>query len=118
MLELARIAEYENALPGMMRELLQRLGANLIEQEVSLAMQRGTELELTTRVAHEHRYGHVIQPLVVVEGEYSVSLDGMTHGGDRLLEVNVRLRERSRRYGRRSKRVDCLSTTSGRCSTS
>ena len=30
-----------------------------------------------------------MQPLVVVEGEYSASLDGLTLGGDRLVEIKV-----------------------------
>ena len=41
------------------------------------------------RAAYERRTGLVMQPLVVVEGEYSASLDGLTLGGDRLVEIKV-----------------------------
>lgn len=63
----------------------QKLG--LKEPEVNHAMLRGIELEPAARAAYEARTGHVMQPLVLVEGEYSASLDGLTLGGDRILEV-------------------------------
>ncbi len=50
-------------------------------------MLRGTELEPAARAAYEQRTGHVMQPLVLVDGEYSASLDGLTLGGERLLEI-------------------------------
>jgi putative phage-type endonuclease len=59
----------------------------LIEQEVNPAMQRGTELEPVARAAYERQTGRVMQPLVVVDGEYSASLDGMTLGGERIVEI-------------------------------
>jgi putative phage-type endonuclease len=73
---------------------LWQLKLGLIEQEVSLAMQRGTELEPVAREAYEQRYGHVMQPLVVVDGEYSASCDGWTLAGDRVLEVKCPLNGR------------------------
>ncbi len=55
----------------------------LIEPEVTAAMLRGTELEPAARAAYEARTGLVMQPLVLIDGEYSASLDGLTLGGDR-----------------------------------
>jgi putative phage-type endonuclease len=66
---------------------LWQLKLGLIEQVVTPAMQRGTDLEPVAREAYEQRYGHVMQPLVVVDGEYSASCDGWTLAGDRVLEV-------------------------------
>jgi putative phage-type endonuclease len=63
----------------------QKLG--LVQPEVSNAMLHGTQLEPAARAAYEARTGHVMQPLVLVDGEYSASLDGLTLGGDRILEV-------------------------------
>ena len=59
----------------------------LTEPEVTAAMLRGTELEPAARAAYEARTGLVMQPLVLVEGEYSVSLDGLTLGGERIVEI-------------------------------
>jgi putative phage-type endonuclease len=66
---------------------LWQLKLGLIEQEVSLAMQRGTELEPVARAAYEKRTGRIMQALVVVDGEYSASLDAMTLGGERIAEI-------------------------------
>jgi putative phage-type endonuclease len=66
---------------------LWQLKLGLITQEVTPAMQRGTELEPVAREAYEKVTGHVMQPLVVVDGEYSASLDGMTLGGERIVEI-------------------------------
>jgi putative phage-type endonuclease len=66
---------------------LWQLKLGLIEQEVTPAMQRGTELEPVARAAYERQTGRVMQPLVVVDGEYSASLDGMTLGGERIVEI-------------------------------
>ena len=59
----------------------------LVESEVNAAMLHGTQLEPAARAAYEARTGLVMQPLVLVDGEYSASLDGLTLGGDRILEV-------------------------------
>lgn len=64
------------------------------EQQVTPAMQRGTDLEAAARAAYERQTGFVMQPLVVVEGEYSCSLDGATIGGERILEVKVPMKGR------------------------
>ena len=50
-------------------------------------MARGTALEPQARAAYEALTGHVMQPLVLVEGDYSASLDGLTFEGDLLLEI-------------------------------
>jgi putative phage-type endonuclease len=55
--------------------------------EVNQAMLRGTQLEPAARAAYEQRTGLVMQPLVLVDGEYSASLDGLTLAGDRVLEI-------------------------------
>ena len=64
---------------------LQKLG--LATAEVNSAMLRGTELEPAARAAYEALTGLVMQPLVLVDGEYSASLDGLTLSGDRLVEI-------------------------------
>jgi putative phage-type endonuclease len=63
----------------------QKLG--LTQPEINPAMLRGTELEPAARAAYEARTGLVMQPLVLLAGEYSASLDGLTLGGERLLEI-------------------------------
>ena len=55
--------------------------------KVTHAMQRGTELEPSARAAYEERSGLVMQPLVIEDGAYSASLDGMTLAGDLVLEI-------------------------------
>ena len=61
----------------------------LVEPEVTPAMLRGTQMEPAARAAYEALTGLVMQPLVVLDGEYSASLDGLTLGGDRVVEVKV-----------------------------
>jgi putative phage-type endonuclease len=68
---------------------LWKLKLGLVEQEVTPAMQQGTDLEPVARAAYERQTGRVMQPLVVVDGEYSASLDGVTLSGDRVLEVKA-----------------------------
>ena len=65
----------------------QKLG--LVTITVTPAMQRGTDLEPAARAAYEQQTGRIMQPLVVVDGEYGASLDGWTLAGDRLLEIKV-----------------------------
>jgi len=66
---------------------LQRTGR--AEQEVNWPMQRGRELEPAARAAYEQLTGLVMEPLVLVDGEYSASLDGMTLDGSLVLEVKA-----------------------------
>ena len=54
---------------------------------VNAAMVRGTALEPQARMAYEALTGQVVQPLVLVEGDYSASLDGLTFEGDLLVEI-------------------------------
>lgn len=57
------------------------------EQPVTAAMRHGTEMEPRARAAYEAQTGLVMQPLVLANGDYSASLDGITLEGDLLLEV-------------------------------
>jgi putative phage-type endonuclease len=59
----------------------------LVEQEVTTAMLHGTQLEPQARAAYESLTGNVMQPLVLVDGNYSASCDGITLGGDRIVEI-------------------------------
>lgn len=56
-------------------------------QEVTYPMQRGIELEPAARAAYETHTGIIMQPVVMVDGEYSASLDGLSLPGDTILEV-------------------------------
>ena len=58
-----------------------------VRQEVTAAMARGTALEPQAREAYEQRTGQVMQPLVLVEGVYSASLDGMSFDGSLIVEI-------------------------------
>jgi len=64
---------------------LQRTGR--ATPEVNAAMTRGTELEPAAREAYEQLTGNVMQPLVLVDGEYSASLDGISLDGSLILEI-------------------------------
>ena len=66
----------------------------LVDQEATLAMRHGSELEPVARAAYERQTGHVMQPLVVVEGEYSASLDAMTLDGGRIAEIKCPVKGR------------------------
>jgi len=55
-------------------------------------MTHGSELEPLARAAYERLTGRIMQPLVVVDGEYSGSLDGMTLGGERIVEIKCPVR--------------------------
>jgi putative phage-type endonuclease len=71
---------------------LQRTGRT--QPEVNAAMHHGTQLEPAARDAYEKRTGHVMQPLVLVEGQYSASLDGITLDGGLILEVKCPMKGR------------------------
>ena len=66
----------------------------LVEPEVNAAMLHGTQLEPAARAAYEARTGLLMQPLVLVDGEYSASLDGLTLDGQRVVEIKVPMRGR------------------------
>lgn len=58
-----------------------------VEQAVTAPMRHGSEMEPRARTAYEAQTGLVMQPLVLADGDYSASLDGITLEGDLLLEV-------------------------------
>ena len=64
---------------------LQRTGR--AQQALTAPMRHGTEMEARARDAYEALTGHVMQPLVVVDGEYSASLDGVVFDGGVILEA-------------------------------
>jgi putative phage-type endonuclease len=57
------------------------------QREVSSAMAHGTRLEPQAREAYEQLTGLVMEPLVMVDGEYSASLDGITLNGELIVEL-------------------------------
>ncbi len=57
------------------------------EPEANEAMRRGTALEPGARAAYEAQTGLVMQPLVLQDGPYAASLDGMTLDGDLIVEI-------------------------------
>lgn len=63
-------------------------------QAANAAMMRGTELEPAARTAYEDLTGNIMQPLVLQDGRYSASLDGLTLDGKTILEIKVPMRGR------------------------
>ena len=53
----------------------------------TVAMQHGTAMEPLARAAYEVQTGLIMQPLVMQDGHYSASLDGMTLDGERIVEI-------------------------------
>jgi putative phage-type endonuclease len=51
------------------------------------AMRHGTATEPAARAAFELESGLIMQPLVIVDGEYSASLDGITLASDTIVEI-------------------------------
>jgi putative phage-type endonuclease len=72
---------------------LERTGRAQVQ--VNAAMTRGSELEPVARAAYEKLTGHVMEPLVMVDGEYSASLDGITLEGDLVLEIKCPMKGRA-----------------------
>jgi len=64
---------------------LQRTGRATVQ--VTAAMAHGTASEPQARVMYETLTGNVMQPLVLVDGAYSASLDGITLEGDVIVEI-------------------------------
>jgi putative phage-type endonuclease len=64
-------------------------------QEVTPAMTHGSELEPAARAAYEKLTGQILEPLVLQEGEYSASLDGITLDGSLILEVKCPFKGRT-----------------------
>lgn len=75
--------------PWMTPYQLWLLKTGRVEPEVNEAMRRGTALEPQARRAYEEHTGLVMQPLVLQDGPYSASLDGMTLAGDLIVEIKV-----------------------------
>lgn len=65
------------------------------QQDANAAMQRGTAMEPLARHAYEVETGQVMQPLVLQDGEYSASLDGMTLDGELIVEIKCPMRGRA-----------------------
>lgn len=64
------------------------------EQKVTLPMRRGTELEPAARAAYEAQTGNIMEPLVLADGDYSASLDGITLDGGLVLEIKCPMQGR------------------------
>ena len=55
--------------------------------KVTAAMQHGTDTEPAARAAYEAQTGNIMQPLVLQDGPYSASLDGMDLDGKLIVEI-------------------------------
>ena len=55
-------------------------------------MQHGTKLEPEARAAYETQTGNLMQPLVLSDGPYSASLDGINLAGDLIVEIKCPFR--------------------------
>ena len=64
-------------------------------QPTTAAMSHGTTMEPAARSAYELQTGNVMQPLVIQDGDYSASLDGITLQGDLIVEVKCPVRGRN-----------------------
>ncbi|MCB1666530.1 MAG: YqaJ viral recombinase family protein [Pseudomonadales bacterium] len=78
--------------PWMSPYQLWELRTGRRQQEVTYPMERGLRLEQPARVAYEALTGHVVQPITLVEGDYSASLDGLTFDGSLLVEIKCPVR--------------------------
>lgn len=61
-------------------------------QAVTPPMQHGTQLEPEARAAYETHSGNLMQPLVLQDGPYSASLDGINLKGDLIVEIKCPFR--------------------------
>jgi putative phage-type endonuclease len=73
--------------PWMTRYQLWLLKTGRSITKVTAAMQHGTDLEPAARTAYEAHTRQVMQPLVLQDGRYSASLDGMNLEGDLIVEI-------------------------------
>lgn len=64
-------------------------------QPPNAAMSHGTAMEPAARSAYELQTGNVMQPLVMQDGDYSASLDGINLQGDLIVEVKCPVRGRN-----------------------
>ncbi len=63
-------------------------------QAVTKAMTHGTQTEPQARAAYEAQTGYIMQPLVMQDGRYSASLDGITLEGNLIVEIKCPFRGR------------------------
>lgn len=61
-------------------------------QAVTPPMQHGTKLEPEARAAYEIQTGQIMNPLVLQDGAYSASLDGINLAGDLIVEIKCPFR--------------------------
>lgn len=66
---------------------LWQLRTGRTQPKTTAPMAHGTRMEPIARSAYEQLTGLVMQPLVLVEGEYSASLDGITLDNQLILEI-------------------------------
>ncbi len=78
--------------PWLTRYQLWELKTGRRHHEATYPMLRGIELEPKARLAYEEITGHILQPVVMVDGHYSASLDGLSLSGDLVLEVKCPLK--------------------------
>ncbi len=64
---------------------LVKTGRKVVEE--TAPMRHGSAMEPVARAAFEEEIGLIMQPQVVVDGEYSASLDGINLAGDTLVEI-------------------------------
>ena len=69
------------------RQLWQLKTGRVEPKAATLPMKHGTLMEPKARDAYEVKTGHIMQPLVMVDGDYSASLDGITLEGDLIVEI-------------------------------
>jgi putative phage-type endonuclease len=62
-----------------------KTGRKVVEE--TAPMRHGTQMEPAARAAFEEVTGLIMQPQVVVDGNYSASLDGITLSGETLVEI-------------------------------
>ncbi len=62
-----------------------KTGRKVVEE--TAPMRHGTAMEPLARAAFEEETGLIMQPQVVVAGDYSASLDGITLSGDTIVEI-------------------------------
>lgn len=78
--------------PWLTRYQLWELKTGRRHHEATYPMLRGIELEPQARRAYEEMTGHILEPVVMVDDQYSASLDGLSLSGDLVLEVKCPLK--------------------------
>ncbi len=73
--------------PWQTRYQLWLVRTGRMEVTVTAPMQHGTQMEPAARAAYEEKTGLIMQPLVLTDGAYSASLDGITLDGDLIVEI-------------------------------